>query len=378
MSGGPERTRARRLGSLLTAWFGGAARNLPWRVTGKDGRRDPYRVLVSEVMLQQTQASRVAERFDLFMAKFPSIAALARAEEGEVLDAWAGLGYYRRARMLLGAARACVEHFGGEMPGDVGSLVTLPGVGRYTAGAVASLAFGGAEPLVDGNVTRVLLRLEGRDGRLGEGATVRWAWSRAGELVAANAERAGGVNEALMELGATVCVPGVPRCGACPLRGDCVAVACGLQARVPAPAVRAQRIGVEIRCAAVFDAGGRVLLERAGKGELWAGLWRLPSVLVKSRAEGGRTSRGLAAGLGVGGVVLRPAGQVQRVLTHRVVTLRAWRGVSSDVEVDAKVGRTWRKPELALGEMSSAYGAVLRMVMGGGKKTPRGGEASGR
>jgi len=191
--------------------------------------RDPYFSLVSELMLQQTQVARVIEKFTEFVGRFPTVEALARADEGGVLAVWSGLGYYRRARHLHRAAREIVARFEGRVPTTVEELMTLPGVGRYTAGAVASMVFGRAEPLVDGNVARVLVRIEGRECSAAEG--VAWAWERAGELVriaeapkGQSAKRSllgpGVFNEGLMELGAVVCVPRGPRCGVCPVRGE--------------------------------------------------------------------------------------------------------------------------------------------------------------
>lgn len=218
---GPGRDAA--MARALEQWFAGAARSLPWRALGPDGWRDPYAVLVSELMLQQTQVARVVERFGAFMRRFPTVAALAGADEADVIALWAGLGYYRRARHLHAAAKRIVHEHGGEVPRAAAALRALPGVGRYTAGAIASMAMGQRVPLVDGNVARVLMRLEARAGDVAQGQA--WAWERAGELVSSSTS-AGAFNEGLMELGATVCVPGRPRCEACPLAGV-VRGACG-------------------------------------------------------------------------------------------------------------------------------------------------------
>jgi A/G-specific adenine glycosylase len=162
----------------ICTWFAASARDLPWRaVDPKTGRRDPYRSLVSEFMLQQTQVSRVLEKFEPFLARFPDVAALAKADLGEVLSAWSGLGYYRRARHLHGAAKAVMNDFDAQVPQVIERLMSLPGVGRYTAGAIASMVFGQPQPLVDGNVARVLLRVEGRELSAPEG--LAWAWTRA-------------------------------------------------------------------------------------------------------------------------------------------------------------------------------------------------------
>src|SRR5690606_18237159 len=162
----------------LCRWFHDHAREMPWRILP----RDPYHALVSEFMLQQTQVSRVLEKFPAFLARFPTLRHLARADEQDVLAAWSGLGYYRRARNLHAAARAIADRFDGRVPASADDLRSLPGVGRYTAGAVASIVFNQPVPIVDGNVARVLIRLEGRDLAADEGQP--WAWTRAAELVA--------------------------------------------------------------------------------------------------------------------------------------------------------------------------------------------------
>ncbi|MFM7260071.1 MAG: A/G-specific adenine glycosylase, partial [bacterium] len=264
----------------LTAWFRKSARELPWRQ-----RRDGYRALVSELMLQQTQVSRVVEKFEPFVRRFPTPAALAAAAEDEVLAAWQGLGYYRRARLLHAAAKAVVERHGGRVPEDPQALRALPGVGRYTAGAVSSIVFGAREPIVDGNVTRVFQRLEARRGSASDGDVQAWAWERADAFVAA-AREPGVANEALMELGATVCTPAAPRCGACPLRAQCAAFAAGRMDEIPAPKKRVARKDLVFVTACVRRTDGAVLLEQRPTGGrsggapsgLWAGLWQPPAV----------------------------------------------------------------------------------------------------
>lgn len=260
-----------------------SARALPWRAAGADGRRDPYHALVAETMLQQTQVSRVVERFAAFLARFPTAADLARADEHEVLALWSGLGYYRRARGLHAAAR-CIAEMGGAVPGDAPTLRTLPGVGRYTAGAIASIVFGEPEPIVDGNVTRVLMRLEGRDEDPRSAGAVRACWERAGALArAAHRSRARGVsvgvfNEGLMELGALVCTPRAPACGQCPLAGECSARRAGRQSEIPARSAPAPRKDLHAASLLAADARGRLLVERRPARGLWAGLWQAPTV----------------------------------------------------------------------------------------------------
>ncbi|HBD99516.1 MAG TPA: A/G-specific adenine glycosylase, partial [Gemmatimonadetes bacterium] len=203
-------------------------RALPWR-----GCSDPYRILVSEVMLQQTRVQTVLAYYDAWLERFPDVEALADAETDEVLKAWEGLGYYRRARNLHGAARLIRERPDGGFPDTYARLRSLPGVGDYTAGAVASMAFGEAVPAVDGNVRRVLSRLF--DEAKPPASWLRW---KASELL--DAERPGDWNQALMELGATLCSPRSPRCGACPVVEWCASHRAGTQEQRPAASVKAK------------------------------------------------------------------------------------------------------------------------------------------
>jgi len=251
----------------LTRWYARAKRDLPWRRT-----RDPYAVWVSEVMLQQTQVERVKDFFARFMRRFPAVGDLAAAGEAEVLKHWEGLGYYRRARQLHAAARAVIAEHGGEFPRSVDRMRSLPGIGRYTAGAIASIAFDHPAPIVEANSRRVLARLAGHDQPVG-GTGDEPIW----ELAAAVVPRrgAGVFNQALMDLGAMVCTPTRPLCERCPLKGDCAAVAQGRVAEIPAMA--APRATKEIReTAVVTRCGDRVLVIRRGPGEWWEGLWDFP------------------------------------------------------------------------------------------------------
>lgn len=197
----------------LLGWYHRAARDLPWRRT-----RDPYRVTVSEFMLQQTQVSRVEEYYPRFLAQFPTIEKLAAAKPKSVREAWDGLGYYKRASNLQALARAVSRTNGGRVPSDPAELDKLPGVGRYTAGAIACFAYERSVAAVDTNVARVIRRIAGPRG-LGLGT--REVWERASELVPRNGKRAWKFNQAIMELGATVCVARKPRCPECPVRTEC-------------------------------------------------------------------------------------------------------------------------------------------------------------
>lgn len=264
---GPRVTRA--LAASLVAWFDVAARDLPWRRT-----RDPYAIWVSEVMLQQTRVEVVTGRWAEFLRRFPDLRSLADAPEADVLAAWAGLGYYRRARQLHAAARRVVEIHGAHLPGDSAALRLLPGFGAYTAGAVASIAFGERVPAVDGNVERVaarLLALNENPKRAPGAAIVR---ELAHGLL--REQDPGTLNQALMELGATVCTPRNPRCDACPWRSTCRARAAGDPTRWPAR--EARRASVEVASyAAVVRRGPDYLWRRRPEGVPNAGLWELPT-----------------------------------------------------------------------------------------------------
>ena len=205
---------ARAFRRRLLGWYGRHRRTLPWRGAG-----DPYHVLVSEIMLQQTQVSRVVDYYPRFLARYPTLADLAAAPEDDVRGSWAGLGYYARARNLHAAARHVVREHGGELPRDPGVLVRLPGIGRYTAGAVASLAFGADVPAVDTNAERVIGRVfRVRGPRKSARRTAR-LWALAATLVPRG--RSSDWNQALMDLGATICVARAPRCPACPVKTVC-------------------------------------------------------------------------------------------------------------------------------------------------------------
>jgi len=213
----PKRNAAAALfRAKLLAWFRRHGRDLPWRRT-----RDPYRILVSEVMLQQTQVARVTEYYPRFLAAFPTLGRLAAAKPGRVREAWDGLGYYRRAANLHRLAREVERRHEGRLPSEPEELRSLPGVGRYTAGAIASFAFGRAVPAVDTNVSRVIRRAF--HPRLGsEPLTERQVWATAAALLPRRARDAWAFNQAVMELGALVCTARIARCGSCPVRGICL------------------------------------------------------------------------------------------------------------------------------------------------------------
>ena len=272
----PQRLNPRSLHRSLVAWFRKAARDLPWRHT-----RDPYAILVSEIMLQQTQVATVIPFYKRWLARFPDFASLAAAEESEVLSVWQGLGYYSRARNLHRAAKTVVEKHDGEIPRDPALIRALPGIGRYTAGAVASFAFDLPEPLVDANVARVLARLLDLQQPVDSTAGQRALWETATALVPEKDART--FNGALMELGALVCTPRAPRCGECPVRPHCAASAHGTAESLPRKKPRRKTSALSEHCAWIVRRG-RILLEQQ-TGKRWRGLWKLPALPAAPDAE---------------------------------------------------------------------------------------------
>jgi A/G-specific adenine glycosylase len=269
----------------LLRWYAAHRRDLPWRRT-----RAPYRIWIAEIMLQQTTVRAVVPHYRRFLRRFPSLRALASARPDQVLAAWSGLGYYRRARHLHAAARRIDRRHGGRFPRDFESILSLPGVGRYTAGAIASIAFGDRRPVVDGNVARVLARLDGLRGDPRSGAVTRRLWERAERLVRSAADP-GSLNQALMELGATLCLPAAPACPRCPLASRCAARAAGLQEKIPPP----RRLPPARRRHAtvvLVGRGGRLLMRRRGHPGLMPGLWEFPATGLDPGKGGGTGSGG--------------------------------------------------------------------------------------
>lgn len=253
---------------LLAWWDEHGRHDLPWQHP-----REPWRVWVSEVMLQQTQVATVIPYFSRFMARFPDIASLAAADEDEVLAYWAGLGYYRRARFLHAAARQVVERHGGEFPRDIEAATALPGLGRSTAAAILAQSFGLPHAILDGNVKRVLARYHGIEGWPGEGAVERELWRQAEAHTPR--ERVADYTQAIMDLGATVCTPKNPACGRCPQREGCVAMQEGRAFELPTPRPR-KDLPVRRTVMLLIEGEEGVLLERRPPVGVWPGLYSLP------------------------------------------------------------------------------------------------------
>jgi A/G-specific adenine glycosylase len=315
----PVATRALR--ARLIAWYRVHQRDLPWRRS-----RDPYAIWISESMLQQTRVETVTPYFERFLGRFPDVASLARADLDEVLGLWTGLGYYSRARNLHRAARQLVLRHAGRLPDDPLELRALPGIGRYTAGAVASIAFDRPEPIVDGNVARVLARLHGIRDEIGSATARRRLWQEAASLVAG--PDPGTLNQALMELGATLCTPRRPRCDACPVARGCQARRAGDPESLPHKARRARARPVEA-VAGLVRRRGRTLAVRRPEQGLLAGMWELPG----GDLEAGEPPRDAIERLLLERVGLRVAdaallGCVEHVFTHLRLRLHVFRCVN--------------------------------------------------
>ena len=307
-----------RVRAPLLAWYDANARDLPWRRT-----RDPYAIWVSETMLQQTRVDTVIPYYTRFLEHFPDLASLARADLESVYSLWTGLGYYSRARNLHSAAQSVVADWGGALPDQAESLRELKGIGRYTAGALASIAFDREEPIVDGNVIRVFARLVGIREDVGERKVIDRFWNLASELVAG--PRPGDLNQALMELGATVCTPRKPACEGCPLESPCVARAQGDPASLPIKKKRTAVRRVEAT-AGWIERRGRVLGVQRPEGGLLGGLWELPGGdLQPGEAPEAGLRRCLAESLGLEVTGLETAGTVEHLFSHRRLRLHVFR-----------------------------------------------------
>lgn len=308
----------------LCEWFSVHGRDLPWR-----RRRTGYRGLVAEAMLQQTQVSRVVPTFKAFVKRFPTVRVLAAADEQDVLAMWQGLGYYRRAQQLHSAARMITTQFGGRVPSTVDRLRQLPGVGRYSSAAIASIIYGKPEPMVDGNVRRVLARWEARTGA----ASDAWAWERAAVLVR-SASAPGTFNEALMELGALICTPKTPQCQQCPVARYCKAYQRNAQHRIPPPK-KAPRQKLVHHHAVVIVRGGKVLLERRSSNGMWSRMWQAPTI----EADSPLRPEDVRAALPVRVYQLIKRAHFEHQTTHRRITFHVYTAKSR-----ARRG-VWRRPE---------------------------------
>jgi A/G-specific adenine glycosylase len=332
------RARARRVRQRLLKWYDEHQRRLPWRA--RPGQApDPYRVLVSEAMLQQTQVATVLPYFDRFIDALPTVRDLADADEQAVLRLWQGLGYYRRARNLHAAAKAIVLTHGGQVPDRVDQLLKLPGVGRYTAGAVASIAFDKPAPILDGNVARVLARLFLIEQPVDAPDVRKTLWRLAEELVPS--ARPGDFNQAVMELGALVCTKAGPTCSACPLATVCDALRADRVSSVPVPARRKAPVAVQHHILAI-ERNGRFLFEQRPADGLWSNMWQMPTaenLSLRADAHGltGWATRRLNLVLNVP----KRLGSFTHQTTHRTIRFRVWLSTATSGRLRPRAGR-WR------------------------------------
>lgn len=330
----------------LLAWYAQSCRLLPWRRAG-----DPYGVWVSEIMLQQTQAATVTPYFERWMERFPTIQTLAEADEGAVLAAWQGLGYYRRALSLHRAARMVCDEFGGQLPSTAADLLRLPGVGPYTAGAIASIAFGKREPAVDGNAVRVLSRLfllRGDPAREPLATAIR---EKARSLLPDR--HPGDFNQALMELGAIICRPGNPRCDLCPIEAECLARRAGVQSSLPEIAARPAPEQVEIG-AALHLRGGAVLLVRRGpQSPRWAGLWSLPAADVGTAETPAERASDALGAIGLACRACERIAATRHAVTRYQVTTHLHRCVETErTEHYRAISPSWGTPAEIITELA--------------------------
>ncbi len=304
--------------SKLLTWYAQHKRDLPWR---RD-THDPYRVWIAETLLQQTQAATVIPYYARFLARFPNVRALASARLDEVLKVWEGAGYYARARNLHRAAQEIVARLGGEIPSTVEDLLTLPGIGRYTAGAIASIAFGRDAPVVDGNVTRVLCRYFNITGDPKSARTQKELWQRAENLLPRG--RAGEFNQALMELGATLCTPRQPRCAACPLARGCAARRLNLQDQLPAKRVKKKLPHYDIAIGIIWKRG-KILIAQRPAEKLLGGLWEFPGGhRRKNESLAACVAREVREELGIEIAVGEKMATVEHAYSHFKITLHAF------------------------------------------------------
>ncbi len=309
----PDAAWKRAFRRRLWQWYGLNARDFPWRHT-----RDPYRVWVSEVMLQQTQAATVVPYYLRFIAAFGDVKALSAASEDKVLRLWEGLGYYRRARQLHAAAARIVREHGGRFPRDVQSALSLPGVGRYTAGAVLSIAYDAREPILEANTVRLLSRLLAYRGDPTGADGEQLLWAAAAALLPRT--RVGRFNQALMELGSQVCLPRRPRCEDCPVAALCPTRAAGLQDVIPR-AKAPPRVTAVREAAVVVRRRGKVLLLYGHGSGRWAGLWDFPRFQLDARRGSKLREELIAKVAELAGVVIAPGERLLR-LKHSVTRYR--------------------------------------------------------
>ena len=361
---------ASRCVPLLLDWFASKGRDLPWRRT-----TDPYAIWISEIMLQQTQVKTVIPYWERWMSQLPTVQRLAKAPEEQVLKLWEGLGYYSRARNLRAAAQQVVEVHHGTFPHRLEALLKLPGIGRYTAGAVASIAFNQPAPLLDGNVIRVFTRLAAMDGDPKSKELQERLWSQAqlwvqesNQLGLVHLARAGSagtcssLNQALMELGATVCTPKAPDCHLCPLQTHCKAFQMGKTEAFPQTAPRPV-IQSRFLLVAVLERQGRYLLRKRPPGDVNAGFWEFPNQELAKKAA--HPKEEAAQWLGLNPEELRYLTQVRHAITRYRFHLEVFHAHMRRNHSDLESGAEWVTPDaLQDRALTAAHRRIARQLLG--------------
>lgn len=347
----------------LLKWFDKHQRSLPWR---KDYR--PYDVWISEIMLQQTQMETVLPYYNRWMKSFPSVKALANASEEKVMKHWQGLGYYSRARNLHAGAKLINNKFKGEFPSNYDEILAIKGIGRYTAGAVASIAFNQDKPIVDGNVLRVLSRIYAIDKPIDVPANKETFWKLAEELIPAGKARY--FNQAMMELGALICTSSSPKCSICPVASHCRAFKAGTQENYPVKIKKKKMVRVEAACVAISHEN-RFFIHQRPVGKIMGGLWEFPewklskdkAVALEECAE--KTVRLLEKDFGKNFGKLEMVGHVKRNYTHHLETLRVFRVNVPKNGLASKSGwpSAWAsKKDFARYAFSSAHAKIAKLI----------------
>jgi len=350
--------RLRDFQNRLLNWYARHRRDLPWRV--KTGRPHPFHVLVSEAMLQQTQVTTVIPYFKNFLDHFPTIQALAAADPQQVLRCWQGLGYYTRARNLQACAQKIQTDHAGRLPSDPSQLEALPGIGRYTAGAIASLAYDVQAPILDGNVTRVLCRLDKIQSDPRDRATNTRLWSRAREILPK--KQAGDFNSALMELGATICTPKNPQCLLCPVRQHCQAAAAKLQDQIPLPKKSKPTPLHKRYVLCLRNEEGRYMIQQRPEKGRWPGLWQFPTLELNGKPY---SAAQLRRKFNLAISTPRRLGTVRHALTHRRYEFEAFTAaliIPNGSKIPTR-DQTWvTLQELATYPMSKPQSVVSAML----------------
>ncbi len=300
----------------ILSWYHTHGRDLPWRKNPT-----PYRIWISEIMLQQTQSTTVIPYYDRFLKRFPDVKSLARASEQEVLSFWSGLGYYLRACNLHRSAKEIVRTYK-EFPCEFGTILSLPGIGRYTAGAICSFAFNQAQPVVDGNIRRVVARLKG----LKKHPPESYYWNQMQAWLPDG--KSSSFNQAMMELGALICIPSMPRCPKCPVRRFCRAYQTGTQNRIPRPRAKRRYEHTEI-VALVLGKKGRILLTSRYLCDFIPGKWGIPSQPIQGKKSPEETAQGLCRKILKSGIPLRPCSRFDHGITRYRIRVYGFRGNSN-------------------------------------------------